>query len=170
MPYLRGVMSKSIAIMRHALTENGWQKPDADRCILPDGEAQTANVALKMAAAGIAPDAVWASPAQRAMQTAEIVARQLCPNVEIEIVRPLYGDDEYQVADLIEICPDTINSLLIVGHNPLVSRLVSRLSGSDGFGWFVTSEAVWLEFDAESWANIAKAPITGRIKISPLRN
>ena len=63
---------------------------------------------------------------------------------EITSAVALYGDDEYQVADLIEICPDTINSLLIVGHNPLVSRLVSRLSGSDGFGWFATSEAVWL--------------------------
>lgn len=155
--------------MRHALTENGWQKPDADRSILPDGEEQTANVAQKMTAAGIAPDAVWASPALRTMQTAEIVVKQLCPTIEIEIVRPLYSDDEYQVADLIELCPDTVNCLLIVGHNPLVSRLVSRLSGSGNFGWFATSELVWLEFDTNSWTKIATAPITGRIKLSPLR-
>ena len=163
-------MSKSIAIMRHTLTESGWQKPDPDRCILPEGEVQTANVAQKMAAAGIVPDAVWASPALRAAQTAAIVAQQLCPNVEIETVRQLYYDDEYQVVDLIEICPDTVNSLLIVGHNPMVSRLVSRLSGSGDFGWFATTEVVWLEFDTESWARIATSPIIGRIKISPLRN
>ena len=168
--YLRGVMSKSIAIMRHALTENGWQKPDADRCILPEGEVQTANVAQKMAAAGIVPDAVWASPAMRALQTAEIVARQLCPNVEIETVRQLYYDDEFSVAERIEICPDTINCLLIVGHNPMVSRLVSRLSGNGNFGWFATSEVVWLEFDAKTWADIATSAITGRIKISPIKN
>lgn len=163
-------MGKSIAIMRHALTESGWQKPDPDRCLLPDGEAQTENMAQKMAAAGITPDAVWTSPAMRASQTAEIVTRQLCPNVEIEIVRQLYYDDEYSVADLIEICPDTINCLLIVGHNPMVSRLVSRLSGSGNFGWFATSDVVWLEFDAKTWADIATSTIIGRMKISPLRN
>ena len=51
----------------------------------------------------------------------------------------------------------------------MVSRLVSRLSGSGNFGWFATSEVVWLEFDTESWADIATAPIIGRIKMSPLK-
>ena len=163
-------MSKSIAIMRHALTENGWQKHDTDRRILPDGESQTEYVAQRMAAAGIKPDAVWASHAQRAIQTAEIVGRTVCPNVDIEIVRALYGDNEYEVADLIELCADTVSSLLIVGHNPMVSRLVSRLSGTDGFGWFATSEAVWLEFGTEHWTDIAAAPIVGKIKFSPLKH
>ena len=156
--------------MRHALTESGWQKPDADRSILPDGEEQTTNVACKMAAAGITPDAVWASPAVRATQTAEIVAQQLCPDVEIEIVRPLYADDELRVAELIELCPDTVGCLLIVGHNPMVSRLVSRLSGNGNFGWFATSELVWLEFDTDSWSNITSSPIIGKIKISPIKH
>ena len=155
--------------MRHALTESGWQKPDTDRRILPEGEEQTAQVAQKMLAADIKPGAVWASPAVRAEQTAAIVARQLCPNVEIETVRQLYYDDEYSVVDIIALCPDTVDCLLIVGHNPMVSRLVSRLSGSGNFGWFATSEVVWLEFDTESWADIATAPIIGRIKMSPLK-
>ena len=163
-------MSKSIAIMRHALTESGWQKPDTDRCILPEGEAQTEQVALKMSAAGIKPGLVWASPALRAEQTAAIVVRQICQDVEIETVRQLYYDDEYSVADLITICSDTVDCLLVVGHNPMVSRLVSRLSGSGDFGWFATSELVWLEFDTDSWAKIATAPIIGRIKISPVKD
>ena len=152
--------------MRHALTESGWQKHDTDRALLPDGEAQTERVALRMAAAGITPDAVWASHALRAQQTAEIVSHTLCPNIDIEVVRPLYGDDEHEIANIIELCPDTIGSLLIVGHNPLVSRLVCRLSGSDGFGWFATSDAVWLEFGTDHWADIATAPITGKMKFS----
>ncbi|MBO7495844.1 MAG: histidine phosphatase family protein [Salinivirgaceae bacterium] len=160
-------MSKSIIIMRHALSENGgWLMPDADRHILPEGIRQTEEVARKMLDSGLVPDMVWTSHAQRAIETAQVVLETLNVDVEQQILRILYGEEEESVIEAVCLCDNSTECLLVVAHNPLVSRLASRLSGSSVFGWFATSDLVWLEFDTDDWSKIMVSEITNKTKIS----
>ena len=158
-------------IMRHALTEGGaWNVPDTDRHILPDGAAQAERVARKLLAANLIPDAVWTSHAQRAAETAQVVMNVLNISLEPDILPLLYGEDEDRAVSAICSCDNSINHLLVVAHNPLVSRLVSQLSGSSTFGWFATADVVWLQFDTDDWSQILTSPITGMTKFSSIRN
>ena len=158
-------------IMRHALTEGGaWNVPDTDRHILPDGVEQTERVAQKLLTASLIPDAVWTSHAQRAMETAQVVMNVLNISLEPEILPLLYDEDEDRAVSAVCSCDNSINHLLVVAHNPLVSRLASQLSGSSAFGWFATADVVWLQFDTDDWSKILSSPITDMTKFSSIRN
>lgn len=161
-------MSKTLTIMRHALSGNGgFQTLDIDREILPDGLTQTTNVANKMQATGLTPDCIWTSTATRAQQTAQAVIDTLKLKTDIDIKAMLYREDEDAVIEEILVCDNAVEHLMIVGHNPLVSQLVCRLSGTGNFGWFGTSELVSLEFDTDNWADILMSKISSRLKLSP---
>ena len=69
---------------------------------------------------------VWSSPALRAMQTAEVVARSLGIG-GIEIKESLYADSVD--AFMIELAEEQ-GTVIIVGHNPFMEELYARLSGT----------------------------------------
>lgn len=159
-------MSKILTIMRHALSSNGSiTVPDIERFVLPEGAQQTEYIARKMIANNLQPDALWVSPALRAQQTAEIVKTTLNLSCEPEIYNSLYHDDDELVLDQIANCNNSVQHLLIVGHNPLVTQITCQMSGTGGFGWFATSMIVSLEFETDNWADAQRAKIISKIKL-----
>jgi phosphohistidine phosphatase len=122
-------------VMRHGAAEDhAASGMDGDRALTSSGRERVRAVAKALADAGEVPLAIVTSPLVRAVQTAEIVAlvtklgdrdgtvsvrREVAPGgTSAHLVRTLAGDGAKRV--------------MVVGHEPDLSGLVSELLGSFG--------------------------------------
>jgi phosphohistidine phosphatase len=114
-------------ILRHGIAEDlSKTGADSDRQLTPEGRRKTAETARALAALGVEFDKVLSSPYARAWQTAEIVVEELgCPKLLVRCEELASG--EPMKALLAELREATCASLLIVGHEPDLSRLISVL-------------------------------------------
>lgn len=111
-------------LLRHAIAQ-GRAETDAARELTEEGVAQARSVAKKFRQQSPLMDRVICSPYNRAQQTASYIM-PLFPELELTIddsLRP--GGDIYAVMDAIE--GYALEHLLLVGHNPFMSMLLSVL-------------------------------------------
>jgi len=127
-------------VMRHGPAEdNSPTGRDGDRALTPDGRERTRAVARALFTEGEAPLTIISSPLVRALQTAEIVAAvtELEKRVReskatggapgaVEIRREMApGGDA--VGLVLELARSGRKRVMVVGHEPDLSMLVSRL-------------------------------------------
>jgi phosphohistidine phosphatase len=115
--------------LRHA--EASYDAPtDHDRPLTPHGIERTEVAARVMHKLGIAPQHIFSSPRLRAEQTAEIVAKALGEEVEInEEVN--FNFSVESVITLLGGLGDDADEVMFVGHNPSMSEVVSLLTGAE---------------------------------------
>ena len=75
---------------------------------------------------GFAPELVMASTSARTRQTAELVLREIEARAEYREV--LYLAEPGKILGLIQAAPQTISGLMVVGHNPGLEDLATRLA------------------------------------------
>ena len=120
-----------IFLMRHGLAvERGTTgfKDDALRPLTPKGRRQLRKIATAIKKMDLRCDQILSSPLVRAKQTAEIVAAELklkkC--LKFSNARAPGGDAAILLRQLTRMRPSP-KRLLLVGHEPDLSRLISRL-------------------------------------------
>lgn len=117
--------------LRHGLAWNReeWAGEDADRPLTEEGKTRMAREAKTIAKLELGLTAIITSPLVRAYQTAEIVARELQmldQLVKDERVSPGFGSD--QLGEILRAHPKA-DALMLVGHEPDFSDLISCLIG-----------------------------------------
>jgi len=112
-----------IFLLRHGDAEPDQGDGDAARRLTPKGEDQARAAGRAMARLGFGPDTCLASPRVRAWRTAELACESLA--VEPELCGPI-GTGDYDALDLAAGRGD----ILIVGHEPVLSAQVARLTGA----------------------------------------
>ncbi len=111
-----------IYVLRHGIA-NPKALSDLNRELTQEGTDQTRSMAEKFKLYEPQVDKALMSPLQRARQTAAIV-RVTFPNMLINVDPGLQPDaDVYTFFDRIESF--NVQSLLLVGHNPFLSNLIS---------------------------------------------
>ncbi|WP_309084421.1 histidine phosphatase family protein [Chelativorans sp.] len=101
---------------------------DFDRPLTERGRQDAAALGLRMRAAGYLPSFVLCSSAARAQQTWQEVARKLPhPPPETLYATELYRGDAADYRILVATSPAE-ESLLVVGHNPMVQELALSLA------------------------------------------
>ena len=128
-----------LILWRHAEAEPG--EPDLGRALTGKGEKQARRVAAWLHAH--LPDSarILVSPAKRAQQTAAALA-ELAPRKlkTVEALAPGAGADDVLRA---VGWPDGKSAIVVVGHQPTLGWVASRLlSGVEG-DWPVRKGAVW---------------------------
>lgn len=129
----------TLYVLRHAIAEDRTpRQPDSERQLTAPGEVKAARVLAHARSIGVRPGTVLTSPYIRAAQTAEIAREQLrlsAPAVVTEALVPYVN-----VFDLWEGIREYFASgdVMVVGHNPQLSSLVSWLLGS-------RQDALWLK-------------------------
>jgi phosphohistidine phosphatase len=122
-----------VYILRHGKAEDaGHGMADADRRLTKKGREEMARAGRWMAAQGLRFDLVAASPLVRAQETAAVVAASLGRKDRIvtwDVLAP--GGDPDTICREIGKNPDLV-SILLVGHEPLLSALVSRIISGEG--------------------------------------
>ncbi len=101
------------------------KEEDADRPLSTQGVADVTRLAAFLATAGIQVDQVFHSGKTRAHQTAEILASSIQKRLNIEQIAGINPNDP------VDVFADTLGAMrlpvMIVGHLPFMSRLVSHL-------------------------------------------
>ena len=119
-----------VYLLRHAIAVPRQPKRgrgDAERPLTREGRSRMERAARGMKALGIRFDLVLTSPLVRALQTAEIAARVLPPATGVRRYRPLVPGSSTSAAigGLSAMAPAT--SVLLVGHEPDLSRLAAHM-------------------------------------------
>jgi phosphohistidine phosphatase len=121
----------NLYILRHGIAVEpgspGYEK-DADRPLTPEGERKLLQIAEAMEALDLAFDLILSSPYLRARQTAEIVAEALKARRKLEFSDSLVpGGSPKKLVEFLNRLQPPPESVLLVGHEPYLSGLVSLL-------------------------------------------
>jgi phosphohistidine phosphatase len=119
-------------ILRHGQAEpRAAGIVEFDRALTSRGQEEIRQVAAWAGSAGYSFDLIATSPLKRARETAEIVAAVSGDRVEVEIWPSLAPEGDRN-ALVEEICRhEKVESLLIVGHEPLLSTFISQVIAGD---------------------------------------
>jgi len=155
---------KQLLLLRHAEAEPA--RPglsDFDRTLTPQGHAQAQAAARRLRQFGVHLDALLASPAARARQTAVIVAAQLHLDAVLLYEPALYLGAAATVLQPLQHCSAAARAVLVVGHNPALSELARELAGNppgDEHRFVLaTGDLCRIEFEADSWSTLAPAAV-----------
>lgn len=138
--------------MRHGKADGqiGGRK-DIERPLTDLGRKRTAAVANELVKKKVLPQFIISSPAARALQTAQFLAEQ----IKLDVINVSINDDLYfktvnDYFDALYATPEEYDSLMIVGHNPLVTQFANFFL-SQKLVDMPTSGLVALQSDAHSW-------------------
>jgi phosphohistidine phosphatase len=116
-------------LLRHADAGDPgrWTGSDDARPLSPKGERQAERLGSFLASVGFKPDAILTSPRVRAHRTAEIVAGHL--DLEVVVEDRLAGPLDGIVAEAILRKAGDVARVVLVGHDPDLSELLTSLAG-----------------------------------------
>src|SRR5580658_10262598 len=125
----------NIFILRHGIAVErgtpGFEK-DSDRPLTPKGKRQLRKSAAAMKRMKLRFDLILSSPYERAKRTAEIVAEELKLKRRLKFSDSLkYENDPAMVIGEIAVLRPVPKDLLLVGHEPYLSRLISWLTSGE---------------------------------------
>ena len=137
-----------LVLVRHAAAvERSPGISDEMRYLTPEGRVFFRKTARTMLKNGVEPALIITSPLIRAIQTADILAEALAFNGPLmvrEEMRP-----GFDMEGLFKILEDyrTVDELVLVGHEPDMSAVISRLLSLDSGFNFKKGAAVRLKID-----------------------
>jgi len=147
---------KTLWLLRHgeAMHSQPGSK-DHERVLTLLGEAQAKKIGTWLHQHHVQFDRILASSAQRAMLTITLVTKALfLPSEVIHSELPIYNASVDTLQELVAGQDDTINTLLICGHNPGISVLASILSSGGEYLDFSPATLCQIELDIASWSEL----------------
>ena len=142
---------KRILILRHAKAEAAEaRKKDYSRRLVAEGRAAAADMASTLADLNLRPQFVLSSAAPRAAETARLAA----PNVAAKKSKHLHAAPPERWMRRLNKLPESVHTVLLVGHNPECEELILALSGRRAH--MKKCSLAVLEFKGE-WKSVAPA-------------
>ena len=144
---------KKLLLMRHAKSD--WSadyQADHERPLNERGVLSAQVIGRVLNEEDLTPDFIVASTAVRARTTAELAAEAGGWDCEIRLDQRLYNTGADGVVQVAGEAPP-VNRLMMVGHQPTWSILVSVLTGDRAE--LKTATVAIIEFEVDEWAEIA---------------
>jgi phosphohistidine phosphatase len=120
---------KTLMLMRHA--KSSWKDSSMKDILRPlnkRGHKIVPRMGERLKEAQICPQLILSSPAERARQTAQGVAKKIDYSQDIQYYDSFYmGEPEDYIKKLVKV-PDTVERVLVIGHNPGLEGLMQILS------------------------------------------
>ncbi|MFI8461181.1 SixA phosphatase family protein [Kitasatospora sp. NPDC085464] len=154
-------MPRRIVVVRHAKAEHPDGVEDHERPLAERGRRDAPALGRWIAGAGLTPDLALVSTALRTRQTWQLAAAELPARPRTVFEERLYGAGAGEIVAVLNETPDTVQDLVVVGHNPAVHALADALAGEaegdlsarmDGSG-FPTAAAAVLTFQGD-WKSV----------------
>jgi phosphohistidine phosphatase len=123
---------RRLLLLRHA--KSSWDNPgldDFERPLSERGIRDAPRIGAFMRTHDLTPDQVICSPARRAVETWEAVAPELPEGVSFDFDPELYLASRSTIMDVVRSQPDSVATLMLVGHNP-GTEITGRGLSSDG--------------------------------------
>jgi phosphohistidine phosphatase len=153
---------KTLLIVRHA--KSVWRNEfgDFERTLKPVGTKEASTMAEFIATKISKVDKIISSPAVRALTTSKIFAKAF--NYEENDIEKDFGFYDRGIKYIINVLAAQKNEndvVMIFGHNPTVSSLVTYFSG-ESVGELPPCSVSCIDFDMVSWLDIDK--INGKLR------
>ena len=117
-------------------------------------QVKAKKMAQKLASKNVKADLIVASPAVRTVQTAEIFAEELGYRKNVMYNDVLYMAYVNELIETITYTFDTVDSMVLVAHNPSLTALAVSLVGFKEK--ILPGGIVEVEFNCNSWIDISK--------------
>lgn len=124
-----GVMAdeRTLVVVRHAKSDWSNGLPDVERPLAERGRRDAPEIGRWLAEHVGRVDLVLCSPAKRARQTWRLAGAELGKEPPVRHEERIYSGDLLGVLDEL---PDEVGTAVLVGHNPMLTELVTVLSGA----------------------------------------
>ncbi|MCH7398079.1 histidine phosphatase family protein [Belliella sp. DSM 107340] len=145
--------SKILVVLRHGEADFSFgNRTDFQRELNQNGLNQLSRIKELFEKTGVKLDKIVSSSSLRTTQTAEIIASDL-PDSIIQFSDEIYEAESSILFEVISGVNDDINNLMIVGHNPGVSALVSTIA-DQGYLNMQPGMLVIIELAIEKWSHL----------------
>ena len=152
---------RTVILLRHG--KSSWSDStlaDIDRPLAPRGERASRRIAKYIRRKRIRPTLVLCSPSLRTRQTLEAIEPSLGKGYSIELVPQLYAASERELLEQLQALPESVSSVMLIGHNPGLQNLALVLAsrGADLPQLeekFPTGVLATLVVHSESWAGLS---------------
>ncbi|MGY5849779.1 SixA phosphatase family protein [Salegentibacter sp. F14] len=147
---------KRLTLVRHGKSSWKHDVPD-DKRPLKKRAYRDGDVVSSTYKEFYTPDAMfWSSPAVRALETAKMFKEKLSvPDQNFKVKESLYTFDEEDLLRIIKSCDDSIDKLVVFGHNAAMTVLVNQL-GDKSLDNLPTTGLCVIDFEVDSWSEIKK--------------
>ncbi len=144
---------KKLYIIRHA--KSSWKDvalEDFERGLSKRGKANAPMMGERLKKKGVMPDIILSSPAKRAKETAEIIAKEIGYKKKVLFNEEIYEASVATLCDILRALSNKNKTVFLVGHNPSLNDLAH---------YYVSHEAniptcgiVEIGFYCDAWAEI----------------
>jgi len=144
---------KTLLVMRHA--KSSWSNDylaDHERPLNDRGKQDAPRMGRLLQTEDLVPDLIISSSAERALNTAELVALNCGYDNEIAITRRFYHADPDDYLAVLSGADDAYERIMVVGHNPGMEALVEDLTGEEVR--MATAALAYLRLDIDSWRDL----------------
>ncbi len=147
---------KKLILVRHGKSSWDYSVDDKDRPLKERGINDGHLVSEKFKSQDVAIDAVFSSPANRALHTCVIFLRKLnFPYVKFQLTNNLYDFSGESVLNFVNNLDNRFNTVMIFGHNEAFTNVANSL-GNSYIDNVPTTGLVQLDFDVKEWAFVTK--------------
>lgn len=143
---------KTIYFIRHSKAKKEGSS-DFDRDLSEKGKQNAEFMGKRLKKHKVLPDMIFASPAKRAIKSANLLARETKFKKDIIQVKDLYNASLENMLEFINSIDDKYNAIFIVGHNPSITQISELLSDSD-IGNIPTGGIFCIKFDCCSFKDL----------------
>lgn len=154
--------------MRHGKSSwDDFNVLDHDRVLLPVGIKKTNKIAEFLKSKNIKPDIILSSTATRAHETSKIVAAKLgYAEGNIKTSKNIYHAGSDDIFDELFALNDSIDSVMIFGHNPTFTDFVNYFKKPEIYN-LPTSGVAAISFKTDKWEDIPNSKSKVEFIVTP---
>ncbi|MFN8310311.1 MAG: hypothetical protein U0T73_10155 [Chitinophagales bacterium] len=142
---------KTLVLLRHIKSGKLTPVPDFERTIVEERRPDMNKVTAALRNTKFSPERILSSPSVRTRQTAEAFCTEYGLNSEqVTYIDNLYEASLEDIVEALKTLPDSVNNVVIVGHNPSITEAANRLSNARVDN-VPTCGVVGIHFDGNSW-------------------
>lgn len=147
---------KRLYILRHGQKDESTSIDyDYDIELSSKGKEDCKKIGSILKEKEIRPDLIVSSPSIRTRQTSEIVSKEIGYRKNIMYNEVIYQAFLNEIIESITYTFDTVDTLMIVGHNPSLTALALTFGGIKEE--LKPASLVGIDFDCSSWTAIDKS-------------
>ena len=147
---------KTIVLIRHAKSSWDNDVSDLNRPLSVRGITDANLLSEKFKIYNFHPDAIFSSPANRAITTCAIFMENLeLPRSLLAIDEQLYDFGGNQVRHFIKSLDDELKNIMFFGHNHAFTSLTNSF-GDDYIDNLPTSGLVMIDFNVDQWQKLSQ--------------